>query len=263
MLSKLLKYDLKWMIKIVCIYYVLGIIFAVLGRIFSLLPDSLIFNIIEGICKGAALSLVITGLINSVIRAWVRMVTNMYKDESYLTHTLPIDIKMHFLSKVLSVLIMVLLSVVAILSTVFIMYYSKENLEILKTSINLISSGLDVSTFAFIFLVTVVVMLEIIYIVFVGFLGITIGHSFNNAKLGKSFLFGIIIYFGCNVISMFILLFGSIFSNNLFNAMFKGSEVEYGLLVTIMIVAIVLYSIYNVVIYLLTNKLLSKGVNVD
>ena len=60
MLGKLLKYDLKWMLKVVLIYLALGCGLAVIGKLIELLPNSTFFTIIEGICKGAATSLLIT-----------------------------------------------------------------------------------------------------------------------------------------------------------------------------------------------------------
>ena len=105
MLKKLIKYDLKWSFKVVSIFLGLGFAFAVLGKLFSLIENSTVFNIISLICNGTALSLIISGLINCIIRSWVRIITNLYKDESYLTHTLPISRETHYLSKIISFMI--------------------------------------------------------------------------------------------------------------------------------------------------------------
>ena len=102
MLKKLVKYDLKWLLKVIVIFLALGIFFATTGRLLDLISDSLVFSIVSAICKGAALSMLISGLFNLVIRSWVRIILNLYKDEAYLTHTLPIKRETHYLSKVLS-----------------------------------------------------------------------------------------------------------------------------------------------------------------
>ena len=47
MLGKLLKYDLKWTIKIIYIFLGLGFIFAVSGRVLDLLFDSFFFELLD------------------------------------------------------------------------------------------------------------------------------------------------------------------------------------------------------------------------
>jgi hypothetical protein len=47
MLGKLLKYDLKWVYKLIAIYYGLAICFSLIGRGFSFLDDIVIFDFIS------------------------------------------------------------------------------------------------------------------------------------------------------------------------------------------------------------------------
>ena len=44
MLGKLLKYDLKWVYKLIVIYYGLALVFALVGRGFSFLDNIFIFE---------------------------------------------------------------------------------------------------------------------------------------------------------------------------------------------------------------------------
>ena len=46
MLKKLLKYDMKWCLKVVSIYIIIGLVLAVLGRLIDLFPES-VFLFIE------------------------------------------------------------------------------------------------------------------------------------------------------------------------------------------------------------------------
>ena len=43
MLGKLLKYDLKWIYKVVGIFYILSLIFSVIGRALNEIENSLVF----------------------------------------------------------------------------------------------------------------------------------------------------------------------------------------------------------------------------
>ena len=237
MLKKLLRYDLKWCFKVVVIYYALGLIFSILGRLLELGPDSVFFKVIVGICKGAGLSLVITGIVNCIIRIWIRTILNMYKDEAYLTHTIPVDIKTHFISKVLASIITVLVSVLVLLVSLIIMYLNKTNITFIKESLNILSSSLNISIVGLVILVSVTLLLEIIFIVMSGFAGIVFGHSFDNKKALKSVVIAVVIYFGFNFISIIAMLIVSLLNSDFHNIIFGGNtNIEFGLLTTILLI---------------------------
>ena len=102
MLGKLLKYDLKWIYKVVGVFYILAIIFSVAGRLLKNIENSVIFSVISQITIGIAISMMASSLINCIMRLWARFIKNLYKDESYLTHTLPVKKKTIYTSKIKS-----------------------------------------------------------------------------------------------------------------------------------------------------------------
>lgn len=264
MLKKLLKYDLRWLLKIIVIFHGLGLFFACIGRLIDLLPESLFFTIISGIFKGTSISMVVSSIINTIIRSWVRFTNNLYKDESYLTHTLPIKKETHFLSKVLSSIIVIGISVVVCIISVVIMYLNKNTIELIKQSLNILSKNLNGSIVLLILLVLLVLFLEVVFIVLCGLFGIVYGNSFNQKKLLKSFVFGFMIYMICTITTLIILLVSTIFIKDLHNIIFTSNPVvTFGLLIGLLVFAFVIYLIYCLVIYLLTLKKLKKGVNVD
>ena len=130
MLKKLLKYDLKWCLKIVTIYLAISLVLAVTGKLIELCPDSIFFKVIGGICKGASISFGITGLVNAIIRSWVRMINNMYKDESYLTHTIPVSISKIYLSKIISTFVILIMCIITIVISLVIMYLNDTTIEL-------------------------------------------------------------------------------------------------------------------------------------
>ena len=99
MLKKLLKYDLKNNFKILIIFYGLSIFFAVLTRILFSIENSFIIDIIAKISSGVTISMIFNIIINNIMGLWGRTRNNFYGDESYLTHTLPVDRKTLYLSK--------------------------------------------------------------------------------------------------------------------------------------------------------------------
>ena len=65
MLKNLVKYDFKWVFKNLIIFIGLGLILSIIGRLLDLIDNSLVFKIITGICKGAAISSITIYVTNS------------------------------------------------------------------------------------------------------------------------------------------------------------------------------------------------------
>ncbi len=187
MLKKLIKYDLLWINKIMLIYFSISIIICILTRISSLNTSSSIGNIIYQILKGVSISCFASVLINSVIRVWVRFRNSIYKDESYLTHTLPISKNTLYNSKILSSIISILISLLVIIISFIIAFLNKDLINTIKIIFN---------NNSFIILgMILTVILEIIYMSYCGIMGILLGNSSNNNKILKSVFIGISLYF--------------------------------------------------------------------
>ena len=56
----------------------------------------------------------------------------------------------------------------------------------------------------------------------------------------------------------------SIFNQDLFDIMFKGSEVvNYNLFKSLILIVTILYTLYCGIVYYISNKKLSQGINID
>ena len=100
MLIKLLKYDLKYMIKNMCVFYILSIFFAITTRLLSLPEQTVIISILSKISSGCMIAMIANIIINVMMRSWVRFRDSLYKDEAYLTHTLPVTKNDNAMSKI-------------------------------------------------------------------------------------------------------------------------------------------------------------------
>lgn len=257
MLGKLLKYDLKWTYKVLVVFYVLTLFFAILARALSLIDNSSIFNILSLISCGISVSFMFSILINNMMRLWARFIQNIYKDEAYLTHTLPITKNDIYFSKILCTVITLVTSLIVILLGLVICYYGSDLINFLK-------SFITEELWSVIGLVILVIVLEVIFVQVVGYLGIVIGYGFNNQKLVKSLLFGFGIYMISSLISL-----GSLFIYGLINPdmmkMFTSDVLvpDISLLKSILILASILYLIYIILCNIISGKLFRRGVNVD
>jgi len=167
MLGNLLKYDLKYVYKVVVIFYALSFIFSIIGRGLSFIENSLVFSVASQIVLGFATAMIVSSLINCIMRLWVRFMRNFYKDEAYLTHTLPVNKKTLYLSKVLSAIITIFTTITVMVGCLFICYYSETNIEWLKASLELAASVYDTTVINLLLLISVVLILQMIFVVLV------------------------------------------------------------------------------------------------
>ena len=262
MLKKLLKYDLEWCYKPLLIFYALAIFFSIIVRIVEGFEKSLIVLIIDKICCGVVIAMIINILINCFMRNWARFVKNIYKDESYLTHTLPVSKNEIFLSKVLTAIITLLTSFIVIIICLAIAVLNKDTWIILKESLEQSAIYFNSSVFSLIFVMIVAIFFEFLFMMMSGILGIIIGHKSNNLKIVKSILIGFAIYMILSSMSLGVLFIAGLVNSEVMS-LFNNIEVSSNSLKSMMLIGILVYAIYNLGIYLTGSKLLSKGVNVD
>lgn len=262
MLKKLLKYDLKWILKVEYIWSIITIILATLLRLANYLNDSVITNIIKIVLT----SLTITGmaniLFNAIIRTWVRVKNNLYKDEAYLTHTLPVKESTILSSKILAGVLTMLFSVATITVTFFIGFYSKRLLEGIKTSLQIVATTLNSSVTNILIILSIILFLEITFILLVGVFGIIKGHRSNDNKIIKSVLISGITYIIFSGVSLLIAYIYGLFNEKI-KVLFTGNLIDYATLKIFLMIIIVIYTAYLIILYFLSQREFAKGVNID
>ena len=263
MLGKLLKYDLKWVYKLVVIFYILAFIFSVIGRGLSLIENSVIFSVVSQIAFGFAISMIVSSLINSLMRLWVRLIRNVYKDESYLTHTLPVEKKTIYASKVISGLICIFTTTIVALVCLFICYYSEANIEALKSVLELAASTYNTTVLNLILLIAVVIFLEIVYVLLIGYVGIIIGHKSSKNKMAKSIVIGFVLYFAFQTLTLGVIAGYGFFNPEVMNLINTTDIINVEAIKSVMYVGIATYIVYSIIFYWLGKKQLEKGVNVE
>ena len=263
MLKKLLKYDIKDIYKGLVIFYILSIIFSILTRIFLSIENSFILNIIGQVCSGVTISMLFNILINNLMRLWGRFTQNLYKDESYLTHTLPVEKKNIYISKILTSIITLFTSILVIALSIFIAYYSKENLNILKNLLLPLVNIYDSTMLGILSVLFLIFFLEFINALQSGYTGIILGHKMNNNKIIFSILFGFATYTVIQVFGLLIIFIVSLFNKDLMNLFITNDIINIDMLKIIIYLSIFIYSISFIVFYIINIKLFKKGVNVD
>ena len=263
MLGKLLKHDLKWVYKLIIIFYCLAFIFSVIGRALGTIENSLVFEIVSQIAFGTAISMMVSSLINTLMRSWVRFVRNVYKDESYLTHTLPVKKQEIFASKVVTGIVAIFTSMVVIIVSLFICYYSETNMEALKGLLEIAASTYNTTVLNLLLLVAIVIFLEIVYALLIGYVGIILGHKSNKNRMARSIIIGFILYLVLQALTLGLIAVYGLFNPDVMNLLNTTEMVNIEAIKSVMYAGIGIYVVYIILLYLFGKRELNKGVNVE
>lgn len=263
MLGKLVKYDLKWIYKVVVVFYALTFIFSGIGRALKFIDNSIVFSFVSGISITIAISMMVSSLINCIMRLWARFVRNVYKDESYLTHTLPVSKNKIYIAKVLSAIVTLFTTFVVIIVCLFICFYSKTNIEILKNALELAASTYDITVIGLILLICLVMFLEVLFVVLIGYAAIILGYQSNKNKMINTIVLGIAFYLSTQTATLLFVFLLGLINSNIMNLINTTDIVNIDAIKSVMSIGIVIYMIYIVFYFFLGKKSFEKGVNVE
>ena len=259
MLRKLIKYDLLWINRVMVFYYALTIVLSVLMRIASNFTGSVMGDIIYGILRGVVIAAFVNVIVNAAIRIWIRFRYNHYKDEAYLTHTLPVTRAQLFDSKAISALISTLIALTIVIGCFFLAFWNHDLYLYFRHLI-------DYGDMGFILVgVFVTAILEIIYAVAVGLFGIVVGHRANNGRVVRSVIIGMVLYFALQTVLLAVIYSIGFFDDSV-KAMFSNNPenaISFDSYRTLVIVADLTYLALNTILYFAAKKIFAKGVNVE
>lgn len=262
MLTKLLKYDLKNDLKKLYIFYALPIFFALVSKIIHNIGNSFAINAISYICGFIAIILCIVLVAMNVINCWNNFIKSIYGDTSYLTHTLPVTKKQIFLSKSLSTTITLLISAIVVVLTLVLTLITKENSsKILELFTEMF--GKKSAPFFMPFIIIVLIYLEVLNIIELGYFGIILGYRKQNGKGGFSFLFGYIAYIITQII-LFIIFYLYYYSVGNIDILFEQQGISNLIVLRpFMLVCVTYYLILIIIDNIINIKNLNKGVNIE
>ena len=260
MLNKLFKLDFKWVVnKNVVIITAAALASAVLTRIFTPV-QSPFGSFMRHFMTSVTLSLCFSILLNLLARTIVRFVRNFYRDESYLTHTLPVEKADLWRAKILTVVTTMLAAGVAVMIIFAVAFLNGEQwwwfrnlVHILRESGRWLAAGLIILTF----------LLEILYINLVVFCGILMGRKADEHK-GLRVAAWI---FGLYVVPQLVLMAG-LFGLSKIDANYAALFAETGttspeLVKSVLYIATPFYLVICLAAYRLGEKALERGVDVE
>lgn len=261
MLGKLMKYDIKNMSKILIYFYIITLGLAVITRLIHFGSHIQAIHILELIFQGCVYAGIGNILVNTFVHIIKHFRTSFYKDESYLTHTLPIDKNKLLLSKYLSALVVILCSIVVIILSLFIVFYSPELMLSIQTLLSSTVPGFTIPVGVVVGLVIAILFVEICCLISFSFTAVIHGHSSNNKKGLSSFICFFAYYFASMLVSLMVIALVFAISGNI-GSLFAEQLTQTGF-ITLLVTGLVCYIGYTIAFLFISRHLFNKGVNVD
>ena len=263
MLGKLLKYDLKYMIRNMGVFYILTIMSALLTRLFLSINQTTIFIIISKISEGLLYAMIGNIIFNTIIRSVVIFKKYLYKDEAYLTHALPVTKTQIYESKFLQTVIFTLVGFLVIVASLFIAFYTKDRFVLIQSVINGISDNFDINVWSLIFIIIAALFVEIINIIQCCYISIIIGYRRNDSKSVVSFIYMTVFYFLSQAFVLLTAFLVALFNKDVMIIFTSNEMPSRKILKLLFLVTILAYVVVIFIMNLLCNKELEKGVNLE
>ncbi len=261
MIRKLLKYDIKKLLGFLVYFYVISFGLAIITRLINIGKDIQFIYIIGQVFAGITYASIAQILVNIFTQTIKLFNTDFYKDESYLTHTLPVTKSELLLSKYLSALIVIVISVAVCILDLLVVLYSPEFMLVLKSLLSTTIVGFNIDSWLFVLIISLTLLFQVCALMSMAFFAIVKCNTYSSNRIVKGFIWFFICYFASMtatliVISIVFAITGNI--NNLF-----AQVLPQGTFISILITGLVCYLAYSFIFYFLCNKLFNKGVNVE
>ncbi len=279
MLRKLIKYDFKALSRYLIVIHAMLLITAVLGRLLFVgrlmsdpgrLSNAGAIATIIGIIIYVILFM--TAVFGTMLMIAICFYKNLYSDEGYLTHTLPVTRGQLLISKTVSGSVWMLLDMMMVILSLFILVLTRPVLDSFSSYWDelLSAMGFPASTgygkillaFAVLFIVSAVSNVVLIYV------SITIGQLFSNHRV----LGAVVVYFVINtIVSIISSVAGSAYSMSTFShaadessfVMMVNDGVIYQVYARLFLFSLVLEIILAIGAYTVTYLLMQKKLNLN
>ncbi|CCY47190.1 uncharacterized protein BN793_00170 [Firmicutes bacterium CAG:822] len=260
MLGKVLKYDLKalcrYLIPLYAVLFGLGIMIRLLGFFDNV-------SIIAIICGLMIVALVVLSCLSFVLNGIFSVkyyLENLFKDEGYLTHTLPVKKGTLLFSKVLASLVTFSMTALVLIISLIVAFYQKGLFVDVVKVLNLSIYGMTV--YEFLLFMIVYGIIGYVATILMVYAAIAIGYSRSSNKLVSSVVWGLIFYFVMEFLYLgllgIIMIINPTFISNLDNSVFMMKD-----LITFFSIFMVFTALIGGVYYYISYRFMDKKLNLE
>ncbi len=268
MLARILKYDLKRLYKPMLVVYLLTLILAFVAKATdsSLDGEPNMITVLHTLCFCGAYLFCAGIVFLTCVNLWREFRSKMYGEESYLTHTLPVNTLTLWSAKFIENLLMVLSGMLVISATLAIMASSRGGANITQMIFGYGTEGVEPLV-----ALAVVVAFQWAFIVMSGITGIILGNRMANRRGLHTVIWGLIVYLaGIMIMLLMLTQWGKIAYNNTDFTEITSMETaearfeEERRMTYLMFYGVgALHAVLIMVIYFINYKILAHGVDID
>jgi len=264
MFCKLFKYDCKDLFQKAWIMYFFLLVTALIVRICRILTDKIPF--LDYLADGGSALLIIASV---AIFVWIFLIgmrhfyQKMLTDEGYLTNTLPAKSSTIMISKTLSMILMMLVTIAVIVLSLMLAMYDKESWtaiwEMAKQSLAV--DGVNIGYFlTFMLSICALNMLTIQLVVQCSLM---MGHSFSQNKMGYSIGYGFVFYIAYQILNVIGLGILFLSKPNFIQLMETEALLPNEVITPVFIIVATTLSILSIVSIVLTHYFAKKKLNLE
>ena len=133
----------------------------------------------------------------------------------------------------------------------------------IKGFLELAATTYNTTVLNLLLLVAIVIFLEVVYALLIGYVGIILGHRTNKNKMARSIVIGFILYFVFQAATLGLIAIYGLFNPEVMNLINTTDIVNIEAIKSVMYAGIGIYALYIIFLYFFGKKELSKGVNVE
>lgn len=272
MLGKLMKYDFKALSRYLILIHAMLLITAALGRFLFIgrlvdNPKSLSDTgaIIMSIGILLYVILFMTAVFGTLLMIAIHFYKNLYSDEGYLTHTLPVSRTQLLISKTISGSVWTMIDeIMVILSILILVIYKpmiREFAAYQDEALRELGFPASVGYGKIILAILVLLVISAVENVVMIYMSITVGQLFSNHRV----LGAIVAYFSINtIIGIVSSVVGGVYSvAAVMKADTMGDAYIYPFFVKTFVFALVLEVVTSVVFYIITQLLMQRKLNLS
>lgn len=208
MLKKLYKYDWKSVSLLLLSLHGILLVYSLIGRlglVFSSSAKGTAFNMISSLYLMLYVFFIIGVITVTFLYLAIRTQKNLFSDEGYLTHTLPVSPQKILLSKLFIFWTWTLIDLVCVIISVFILVANKDTLPVLKdtvtSAVRIITGYYGVSEqISSVFILLTAIVQYLGYYTTLLLFSLCLGNLFKNHKI----LGSVISFFGVHVVMTLI-----------------------------------------------------------
>lgn len=275
MLGKLIKHEFKGTYKIFGVLFGSLILLTLLSRFCLYVPfENVVYDMISGLLNIVYVLSIVCISVVSIVIVMLRYNRTMYKDEGYLTHTLPVKPWKYIVSKTITYVVWIMSSIIMMFVSLFIYFVGTKEfdkvIDFFNDVIKVVKNQPQIIVTGIIVLIVCIVQLIVNIISYMS--ALALGQMFRKHKIFGAVLFYLALNSFMSAVSTWIMAIIPNFMdyvNGMTKRFEKVSTIEElvnigcNTMNVMMLVSTVILIITGAVYFMITNYMLSKKIELD